>query len=70
VHKDFSAKMVDYFQWPGLYGIMSWFPYEPWKISGQQTLVRWYEKIKSYFKCFKIFSQWEGIFLGGSSQGQ
>jgi hypothetical protein len=27
------------------------------------------QQIKSYFKCFKIFSQGEGIFLGGSSQG-
>ncbi len=26
VHKDFSAEMVDHFQWPGLYGVMSWFP--------------------------------------------
>jgi hypothetical protein len=28
-----------------LYGIMLWFPEEPCKISGQQTLVTWYGKI-------------------------
>jgi len=45
VHKDFSAEMIYHFQWPGLYGVMSRFPQEPCKISGQQTLVRWYGKI-------------------------
>ncbi len=46
MYKKISAEMIDHFQWPGLYGVMSWFPSEPCKISGQQTLVRWYVKDK------------------------
>jgi hypothetical protein len=43
---------------------------KPCKNSGQQTLVRWYRKISKrwkFFKCSKVFSQGESIFLCESS---